>query len=111
MRLFYEQLMDEENNRSSYSALLTQTIVRFRSLTLADSQQMLQQSQLSSTEIEHGLSALLSLPGTQPDTPWRDADRPFDHPYFWAAFILVGEPWSRDREGESQSGQPEDLDP
>jgi len=31
-----------------------------------------------------------ALPTRQPDAP--KEDRPFDHPYFWAAFVLLGDP-------------------
>jgi CHAT domain-containing protein len=32
-----------------------------------------------------------ALPARKPDEP-REQDRPFAHPYYWAAFVLLGDP-------------------
>jgi CHAT domain-containing protein len=59
---------------------------------------------LSRTEAQKHLAALVdgvprgergsikaALPTRKPDAP-KGEDRPFEHPYFWAAFVLIGDP-------------------
>jgi CHAT domain-containing protein len=44
----------------------------------------------------------LKAVGVKVTKEWTDKqpDRPFEHPYFWAAFILIGDPGEEQRKGQ-----------
>jgi CHAT domain-containing protein len=48
-------------------------------------------------EVKEVVSQLKSL-GVPVDAAWakQQPERPFEHPYYWAAFILVGDPGLRE---------------
>jgi CHAT domain-containing protein len=93
MQTFYEKLA-ARSAQTSISKVLRESIARFRRLTAAEVRALLRQDGLAATEIEAILSRLPKRPGDTLSLAPQDGDYIFDHPYFWAPFVLVGERWS-----------------
>jgi CHAT domain-containing protein len=48
---------------------------------------------LTSNELEERLAELpRGSPRNRPPAPAAEGARPYGHPYYWAAFILIGDP-------------------
>ncbi|MEZ4834495.1 MAG: CHAT domain-containing protein [Caldilineaceae bacterium] len=74
---------------SSASALRC-AVARFRDLTLADVRMLFQQDG-ESTDSFAAWWARLPRRNSAPNTADIDLqERPFDHPFFWASFVLFG---------------------
>lgn len=87
--VFYTELARSVSDEfSSFSHTLGKTISRFRSLTFEDVRQILSLDGRDRQEIDDALLRLPKFPASIQETKY-----PFDHPYFWAAYTLIGEVW------------------
>ncbi|RME59128.1 MAG: CHAT domain-containing protein, partial [Caldilineae bacterium] len=87
-RLFYTELMaDTEEGRRGMAALLRRACTRMRQVSWADLRHLLQEDGHTEESIAQSL-ALLPRWSTSPHAP-------FAHPYYWAAYFLVGERWAK----------------
>lgn len=94
MELLYEEVMLQNHaTHIRFSAVLSSTIKRFRLFTIKDVRQRLERDDLSSEQIDKLLSHLPYSSKSIAATSLPSFSRLFDHPYFWAPFVLVGEQW------------------
>ena len=90
---FYENLLGSRKGTKPLgrAAALAEAKAWLRQLSRAEATQRLAALVDGVPRGERG-SIKAALPARKPDTP-KGADRPFAAPYFWAAFVLLGDPY------------------
>ena len=90
-QLFYSTLWAETAPAQSLSRTLRKTIQTFRQLSHDEIDELLRSDGYSAAQIQEMLARLPHrMPGAAVDAL---PVRPFEHPYFWAGYLLVGEAW------------------
>lgn len=87
-RLFYTALAQNDSpNSPGVAAVLARTAAAMRRFTWDELRHLLREDGHTETEIDRACASLPRQVDAAADSP------PFDHPYFWAAYFLVGEVW------------------
>lgn len=94
-QVFYRQLRAHPPAEARrFSRILQNSVADFRNISPDEVRSLLVQDGFAEEEIEHSLARLPNVSGQL------GAVKPFAHPYFWAAYVLVGEVWQADIQHE-----------
>jgi CHAT domain-containing protein len=97
MQTFYEEVAQHSDPRHlRFSESLASTIRRFRALDAGTVRRILCEDGWPDEQVEAMLLRIPRTPSANAGQALPDDARLFDHPYFWAPFVLVGERWVMD---------------